>query len=102
MFILLIYTHIVAHHSATVTAKPWNDINNLVMPSSIGILPPQYNAPPLPPMSSSHYCNIEYTHSPVCSTTSTNGSILHIPDTHKSMWAVNRFYASNNGKYSIK
>lgn len=101
MKIFFFVVDLVAHHSSVV-AKPWSESNNyLVMPSSMGgIVPPQYSAPPPP---------IQYATSPMCAsmmqlqapmpTGSNCSSTQNIPETHKSMWAINPLYASNSGKF---
>lgn len=90
-----------AHHGSVV-AKPWKDSTYMVMPSSIGMVPPQYSAPPPP---HSHHCsNMIYAPNSICGTnsgiiSSNNSSTqnIAIDSHHKSMWAVNPLYASNSG-----
>lgn len=105
-----------AHHSSVV-AKPWKETTTtyMVMPSSIGIVPPQYSAPPLPPLphqqsqqqlNQSIYQHHQYQLSTAANSvygglSSNNSSSQHLPSDvhHKSMWAVNPLYASNSGRY---
>lgn len=96
-----------AHHSSVIT-KQWKDNGHIGMPLN-PLVPPQYSAPP-PPSSTTYYHHQhtityqqyqqQYPSSPSCGveSNSANGSSHHIPDTHKSMWAVNPLYTSNSGK----
>lgn len=74
------------------------------------IVPPQYIAPPPPPpLTSSSMYHHQYMQnyqqhpsSPSCgvnSNTSADDNSLqqNLPETHKSMWAINPLYASNGG-----
>lgn len=95
-----------AHHTS-VTAKPWSESNNYkVMSSTMGtVQPPQYNAPPPPlpkqyslssPVCSSSMHYLHQTQQTIQPTTSSCSSSQNIPETHKSMWAIN---ASENGGF---
>ena len=135
-------------HRASVVAKPWGDsAGHMVIPMSIGLVPPQYSAPPPPPSLRLHSNNnnnntnnnnnhhhhhhqyqqhkqqqqqqhhfqqrtIEYPMSPHgfsgnggagIVVRAIEGSITpaeshyNIPETHKSMWAINPLYTSNTG-----
>lgn len=106
-----------AHHSSII-AKTWKDSGHIVMPLN-ALVPPQYSAPPPPlPTSSStlyhHQHTItyqqyqqQYPSSPSYGIESNSGhdgvniSTHHMPDTHKSMWAINPLYASNSGKFFL-
>lgn len=58
------------------------------MPTNTGI-PPQYIAP--------HQINQYPSHSLYAMCSSSHGSTQNIPETHKSMWAINPLCTSNAG-----
>lgn len=84
-------------HRSSVVAKPWSESGHIVMPISMGIVPPQYSAPPPPQLAHPvHQHSLEYPSSPACAGSISPGdSKFNIPETHKSMWAINPLYASN-------
>lgn len=77
----------VAHHTS-------NEQNYIIMPTNIGIVPPQYSAPP-----ALHLINQYPSHSLYAVCSNGNGSALNIPESHKSMWAINPLCSSNGGNY---
>lgn len=58
------------------------------MPTNAGIIPSQY-AP--------HQINQYPSHSLYAMCSSSQGSTQNIPETHKSMWAINPLCTSNGG-----
>ncbi|CAD7088565.1 unnamed protein product [Hermetia illucens] len=88
-------------HRSSIVAKQWTESGHMVVPMTIGMVPPQYSAPPAPPPHPrpppTNQRNTEYPPSPACGTSSMSpsDSKCNIPETHKSMWAINPLYASN-------
>lgn len=77
---------IVAHNHHT------NEENYIIMATNSGVIPPQYSAPLAP-----HQINHYPSHSLYAMCSSSHGSTQNIPDTHKSMWAINPLCTSNGG-----
>lgn len=116
-----IISFIEAQHGTVVT-MPWEDSTYVVMPSGLGLVPPQYSAPP-PPSHHHHHYNQHHNHNSYTNITCTpntnfgsgsiNSSAQNIVAAivsggdssgahHKSMWAVNPLCASNTGKELCK
>lgn len=71
------------HHSTS------TDQNYIIMPTNAGIIPTQYSSP--------HQINQYPSHSLYAMCSSGHGSTQNIPETHKSMWAINPLCTSNGG-----
>lgn len=102
-------------HPSSVVSKQRDESGRIIMPFNTMILP-QYNAPPPPNTSMmyhhKHTITYQQYQQQYCSIAgsgvncdrsdndrSDNGGAQHIPDTHKSMWAINPLYSSNCGNW---
>ncbi len=84
LFFIIIITVAHNHHSTS------TEQNYILMPANAGMLPPQYNNVP-------HQINQYPSHSLYAMCSSGHGSTQNIPETHKSMWAINPLCTSNGG-----
>lgn len=71
-----------------------NEQNYIIMPTNTGMIQPQYIAPLAP-----HQINQYPSHSLYAMCSSGHGSTQNIPETHKSMWAINPLCTSNGGNF---
>lgn len=94
MLIILFVFIIVRPQAPSFGIKPWT-FNN----TSSTLNPSKYlTSPPLTSSSIYHHQYILSDSSCAINSSIDDCSFHHLPETHKSMWAINPLYSSNSGK----